>query len=227
MRVVRYPDSEKSDIRSGESVVSSRVSSSVARVESIDGMRCLVRWLDDGKTYNARRSTLQRFYEGVVVTAKTNDFRRLSNQVLGSDRVLELGCSAGESTVRLLKRSDNVIAVDKAEVMLAEARQKAPRAEIHQMDCVADGDAVLKLARRADVVFLDLGGRMAMANAVTVLQSLPPTVRLTVVKSLELDAYTATINSEEVDLDDFCRGARDYFSEHCRKRAMRLHPPDA
>ncbi|MEM7700173.1 MAG: class I SAM-dependent methyltransferase, partial [Verrucomicrobiota bacterium] len=102
----------------------------------------------------------------------------LSNQVLECDNVLELGCSAGEATARLLKRARRVVAVDKAEVMLAEARQKAPDAEILKIDCITEGDVVRDLAASADVVFLDLGGRMAMSNAVTVLQKLPSNVRL-------------------------------------------------
>lgn len=136
-------------------------------------------------------------------------------QVGRDDRVLELGCSAGEATRRLANRAAKVVAVDKAEGMLNEARRRAPIASFVLADCLRDD--VAARAADADVVFLDLGGRHALGNALQVLRKVFKFAkpRLVVVKSVELANFAARFyvpDNDDVDLDEFFRRALDFYA---------------
>lgn len=216
--VVRFPESEIAALKVGEIVVTLKLTAGpcvfeALGVEEYKG-RYRLRWAD-GCAYHARRSAIQRRYGGVAVTARTSAFRQLIAQVGREDRVLELGCSAGEATRRLANRAAAVVAVDKAEQMLNEARRRAPMAIFVLADCLRED--VAARAVDADVVFLDLGGRQALGRALQVLRKVfkfgKP--RLVVVKSVELANFAAANYATEpvdVDLDEFFRRAFDFYA---------------
>lgn len=52
----------------------------------------------------------------------------------GNGPVLELGCGDGRDTEALVAAGFRVIAIDKSEAALAEARARAPSAELHHQD---------------------------------------------------------------------------------------------
>ncbi|KAJ8608237.1 hypothetical protein CTAYLR_009476 [Chrysophaeum taylorii] len=192
MRVVQFPKSEDEPLVAGEVAVSPRVEGRCVVEGPGEGEfagRVRVSW-EDGSVYHARRGSLQRLYDGLVVVARTEAFRALAAQVSREDAVLELGCSAGAATRLLVRRARTVVAVDKSKEMIRAAKDRAPGATFLQMDVLRD-DAWD--ASEADVVFLDLGGVGALDHSATLLKRLlgRRDPRLVVVKSRELAACLA------------------------------------
>ncbi|WIA32469.1 hypothetical protein OEZ86_003289 [Tetradesmus obliquus] len=63
----------------------------------------------------------------ILVTAATEDYRRLArSQVSSSDVVLELGCSYGMATNMLAEHAAAVVGIDNSEEAVAQARKRYP-----------------------------------------------------------------------------------------------------
>lgn len=97
----------------------------------------------------------------LIVCEETPAFRSLArSQVRLSDRVLELGCSFGDTTTILAERSQTVVAVDVGRAVLSRAQERAPRARFELLDAIAHPSRLVALVRAVapTAIFVDLGG---------------------------------------------------------------------
>lgn len=140
-------------------------------ISSLDGdARCLC-VSKCGKTKSVRRTRLTTIYPRlprevtVIATSDTQRFRTLANsQVRQGDKVVELGCSTGETSWRLARAvnmqnsSGAYIGLDNSEEMVSAARSTYPGLQFEQIDGLMEKAHLLALCNDTDVVFIDIGG---------------------------------------------------------------------
>ena len=97
----------------------------------------------------------------MFLVARVSTYRRLARELVGADDlVIELGASEGRCTRVLARRAGRVIAVEKTSAGCAKTRAAVARFDNVALLCqdAFDLKPVLDLTRRADAVFVDIGG---------------------------------------------------------------------
>jgi SAM-dependent methyltransferase len=185
----------------------------------------------------------------ILITPDTSFFRQLAYQTNPNDKLLEIGCSSGETSRLLLTLADSWVGLDTSDEMIAKCREKMEEAtsndknnnnnnnskkcHVAKADALVDPANALKEATTfgdPTVVFLDIGGNRECINVVRmlswVLDTFPSSsCRLIVVKSREL---VQTIRSSATttlrDDDNVILNGNQWFLEHKEKRAFPKHP---
>ena len=167
----------------------------------------------------------------VVVTAETNHFRQMVCQVHDQDRVLEIGCSTGETSKLLIPYAMSWVGFDTSEEMISQCRNhlvETKQCHIVKVDALIDPFKALEEAQKfgpPSVVFLDIGGNresISIFRMVSwILDSLEP--RLLVIKSRELAQSIQTSMSIHQTTGIIENGDR-WFLQRQVKRAIPKHP---
>jgi len=143
----------------------------------------------------------------VRVVSSVRLFRQIAVQEGGGgDRVLEIGCSTGETTRLLAKTGATVLAVDTAEQLCSQVADRLKdhaNVSVHHIDA-RNVPSLVKLMPHPDVVLVDVGGS-AQLNTVSFvvrqcLMAFAP--RLIVVRNTELAALACLIETVEVPLKE-------------------------
>ncbi|CAK4717503.1 hypothetical protein LEN26_005936 [Aphanomyces euteiches] len=155
----------------------------------------------DGSTYHVAPSRLtpqlfrpsgHPFKTGVLVSAKTDHYRRLAKtQILPSDIVLEIGCDLGITVDSIAECVGvaNVVGVDKSHESIQVAKQTYPHCQFVEMDIFHSRDELLALAAKCTKILIDINGNRlleAVLNALALVLDGCPRVELIIVKSVEL-----------------------------------------
>lgn len=141
----------------------------------------------------------------LLLTPDTTPYRNLAwSQLTHLDRVLEIGCSTGECSAILLRRTKNWMGLDTSTQMIANCQQMVGKQfldKVVKSDCLVNPiqtrDTVRNVLGEPTHVFIDIGGNRDWTSVVKVISwtyecFLP---RLVVVKSQELVAeYNVDMN---------------------------------
>jgi len=203
-----------------------------------DGHSTISRRLDPTSRKRVQTSSLNPILNttvpNVIVCPDTQTFRRLANsQVLPGDRVLEIGCSFGETTTRLARavkgelgqEGGKIIAVELTDQLIAAAKVRCSRdsektnVEFVKMDAISEKSKLLSFSSWASVVFIDIGGDRESETVKLLLGFILKWAfhRLVVVKSEEL---ASDLNSaiERLDIsqypDGYLENAPTWFFNH-------------
>ena len=139
--------------------------------------------------------------EVVVVSAK--DRYRHCAKVLptAEDRVLEIGCSTGQTTRTLAAVASRVVAVDRAARFIAQLQERMRGVDNAVIECL-DGrniPALAALMPQPSVIFIDIGGDAQLDNVALqlrlCLRAFVP--RLVVVRSFELATLAGLLGHVE------------------------------
>ena len=140
----------------------------------------------------------------IHLASRASTYRRFARELVRpDDTVIELGASTGKTTTLLAARAARVIAVEHSAQVAAATRDRfAARANV----TIITGDAfdagpVLALTKRADAVFVDIGGSAApwqtMDLARRYLRLFRPS--LLVLRNTKLNSFVASLDSFERD----------------------------
>jgi SAM-dependent methyltransferase len=184
----------------------------------------------------------------ILITPETNFFRHLAYQTNPYDKLLEIGCSTGETSRLLIKFVDSWVGLDTSDEMIATCRAKTgeaindnendtdsddknKRCHVAKADALVDPATALKEATTfgdPTVVFVDIGGNRECINVVRmlawVLDTFPSSCRMIVVKSRELVQSIRSSPITTIIRDDVVLNARRWFLEQNAKRAFPKHP---
>ena len=180
------------------------------RISEIDNGRVLLE-LERGFQKSFDRKRLLPVYESstiaplLLLTPDTIPYRNLAwSQLTNLDRVLEIGCSTGECSAILLRRTKNWMGLDTSSQMISNCQQLVGSQFVDRVvksDCLVTPkqtrDTVLNILGEPTHVFIDIGGNRDWTSVVKVISwtyeyFLP---RLVVVKSRELVAeYNVEVN---------------------------------
>lgn len=187
----------------------------------------IVRYWRDGvlgkpERLSSRSKPIPIFSDALLLTSDTESYRQLAaSQVDSDDKVVEIGCSTGQTSVILARNASHLVALDTGTSMV-EQTQKALGAGNTQLDrrilcarvdALVEQDQTLALARTfgsPSVVFVDIGGNREEYNVRAILKwvrSALPDLRLVVVKSQALYQSTSdTVDKETwwMDLETAC-----------------------
>lgn len=175
----------------------------------------------------------------VFLTPETNHFRRLAAYVASSDRVLEIGCSSGETSKLLWAQNcQSWIGFDTSEEALQmcqtalTVRPAGSTMKYHSLIVNALVDPrkakaeANKFGADPTVVFLDIGGNREIVNVLRMtswaLREFDP--RLVVVKSRELVHTIKTSENKVEDLTGLIENGEQWFQQNRTKRALPKHP---
>eukprot|EP00980_Cylindrotheca_fusiformis_P013040 scaffold3267_cov140-Cylindrotheca_fusiformis.AAC.2 len=177
----------------------------------------------------------------VIVTPETNYFRQMANQVNARDKILEIGCSTGETSKLLIPLCDTWVGLDTSEQMIAQCKASAIASDDSDDDgketChLAVVDALVDPTKAKEestklgdpsVIFIDIGGNRECINVLRmmswVLDVFAP--RLVVVKSREL--FHSIKASSAASIDDgtgLIANGNDWFLQRKQQRALPKHP---
>ncbi|RHY86662.1 hypothetical protein DYB37_009940 [Aphanomyces astaci] len=155
----------------------------------------------DGSAYHANPSRLTpRLFRpnagsaqvGVIVTAKTDHYRRLARtQITSTDIVLEIGCDLGITvdSIADIVGPSNVIGVDKSHDSIQIAKDSYPRCRFVEMDIFHSRDDLIALAADCTKVLIDINGNRLLPAVVEALRLVLEgchKVDLVIVKSVEM-----------------------------------------
>jgi len=131
-------------------------------------------------------------------------YRRLARELVGpDDLVVELGSSEGICTRLLARRARRVIAVEKTPAGCAKTRAAVARFDDVVVLCqdAFDLKPILDLTRRADAVFVDIGGSapawQTMRLAGNYLSMFRP--RVLVMRNTRLTSFVSSLEWAEPD----------------------------
>jgi len=152
----------------------------------------------------------------LLLTPETIPYRNLAwSQLTGDDKVLEIGCSTGECSKIVLRRTKNWFGIDTSSEIIAKCQslvgsEFADRTA--KLDCLVSPiqtrNAIIEKLGEPTHVFIDIGGNRSWASVVKAIawtyQSFQP--QLVVVKSRELVAEckleAGLINKETGKLEE-------------------------
>ncbi|RQM19111.1 hypothetical protein B5M09_011799 [Aphanomyces astaci] len=155
----------------------------------------------DGSMYHANPSRLTpRLFRpnagsaqvGVIVTAKTDHYRRLARtQITSTDIVLEIGCDLGITvdSIADIVGPSNVVGVDKSHDSIQIAKDSYPRCRFVEMDIFHSRDDLIALAADCTKVLIDINGNRLLPAVVEALRLVLEgchKVDLVIVKSVEM-----------------------------------------
>lgn len=109
----------------------------------------------------------------LYVVASVEQYRQLARELpQGEDCVVEIGASTGRTTTILAENASTVVAIEKGEPPVAEARRAAQtlrNVRIRRKDAF-DISGLFSEAPLADMVFIDVGGDAPVENSVALLR---------------------------------------------------------
>lgn len=196
------------------------------RVSKKDQRRLLLPCLGDAMARN------------ILVTSETAHFRQLVGYIMSDDRVLEIGCSSGETSKLIVPRCRSWVGFDTSQEMLQRCERMLLELQpTNQYHCVIVNALVdPQKARKAgyefgnpNVVFMDIGGNRECINVVRMMSWILETYdpRLVVVKSRELvhsiHSSSCKIHEETGSIEN----GHEWFRWNRQKRAMPKHPKKA
>lgn len=174
----------------------------------------------------------------ILVTPETNHFRQLVGYVAPPDKVLEIGCSSGETSKLLIQNCQSWVGFDTSDEMLDICKEmilSAPASATKQrylaiVNALVDPQKARKEASYfgadPNVIFLDIGGNRECINVLRmvswVLEEFDP--RLVVIKSRQL---ALSIQSSSYSIDDtmgLIDNGHEWFRLNREKPAMPKHP---
>lgn len=193
----------------------------------------------------ATLTSLQQQQRRIIITPETNFFRQLAYQTNDTDKILEIGCSTGE-TSRLFFETLNVkswVGLDTSDEMIAKCQEKIDDAfikkkidkknfHVAKADALVDPATAKKEATTygdPTVILIDIGGNRECINVLRMLswvQDLFCCCRFVIIKSRELvssikSSSMTSINQEKGGI--IVNGNR-WFLENKTKRQMPKHP---
>jgi len=117
----------------------------------------------------------------VIVTEDVREYREIAKQCLNQqDVVLEVGCHLGVTADIISKYCREIVAIDVGELFLNKARERFPHL---QFECL-DGNnisAILKLGKKFNKIFVDIGGNRDLSVLLPLLRSLEAGLSPTVI----------------------------------------------
>lgn len=172
----------------------------------------------------------------IVVTPETNYFRILAKQVTNEDRILEIGCSTGETSKLLIPNCLSWVGLDTSEQMIEQCKATVGKDTWDEKRCYATVvDALIdpikaekecSIHGSITVVFIDIGGNRECINVLRMLSWVLEKfvdLRLVVVKSRELTQSIKTTASV-ADGTGIVENGYDWFLKHQKNRALPKHP---
>ncbi|CAJ1952905.1 unnamed protein product [Cylindrotheca closterium] len=174
----------------------------------------------------------------IVVTPETNFFRILAKQVTAEDRVLEIGCSTGETSKLLVPpNSASWVGLDTSEQMMEQCKTTIGKKRWNEDTChVTVVDALVDPIKAKQectihgavtVVFIDIGGNRECIGVLRmlswVLETFDQHLRLIVVKSREL-AQSIQASASVGEGTGLVENGNEWFAKHRKKRAFPKHP---
>ena len=118
----------------------------------------------------------------VIITSETTPFRQLASQVFDTDRVLEIGCSSGETSRILLSRARSWVGFDTSDEMLKLCERylpptpgldgsssSSPSTKAVKIDALVDPTKAKEEANTfgsPNVIFIDIGGNRGMYDCI-------------------------------------------------------------
>lgn len=138
----------------------------------------------------------------LIVVSSVKYYRHLAqSRVTPEDRVLEIGCSTGETTLILSNLCQSLVAIDTAENMVDAAKERVngkSRVDVLHIDG-RDLKSIQKVIPDPTVLFLDIGGALSVDKVTaflrTFLKAFRP--RLIVIRNNELAAITSMVREVE------------------------------
>lgn len=173
----------------------------------------------------------------LVLTPETNHFRHLVAHVQTTDRVLEIGCSSGETSRLLVQYCQSWVGFDTSQEMLSMCSQSLQLSGQNTstriavlLDPLVDPGRARQEARQfgdPNVVFLDIGGNRECVGVLRmvswVLEEFEP--RLVVVKSRELvNSIKSSRNCTICPDTGVVENGYDWIRSNYQKRAIPKHP---
>jgi len=139
---------------------------------------------------------------GVQVVSSIDRYRQLARELpVESDRILEIGCSTGESTRLLAQRAAQVVAVDVSAELVARLQAEMadyPQVQVAQVDG-RNTPQLVALLPDPTLVFVDIGGTAPLDNVALqlrlCLKAFAP--RLIAVRSFELATFAGLLTLVE------------------------------
>jgi SAM-dependent methyltransferase len=178
----------------------------------------------------------QNANQSIIVTPETNFFRQMAiSQISQDDRVLEIGCSTGETSKLFIPICQSWVGVDTSEKMIAQCKQmiqennfESTNTHLEQVDALIDPAKALSVVTHfgePSVIFIDIGGNRECINVLRMLswarERFPNNLRLVVVKSRELtQSMQSLANSETGILDN----GNEWFTSTKHKPKLVKHP---
>lgn len=105
----------------------------------------------------------------IIATRNVGDYRATIDEVVrADDRVLEIGCGWGTTSVLLARRARNVLATDISDTCLDRARHQHPELRFARLDAF-DLRALLQLGEDFTVVYIDVSGLSGFRSTLDVL----------------------------------------------------------
>jgi hypothetical protein len=199
---------------------------------TLDEEKCLI--LNDKEQ---RRRLLPQFSSDptIIVTPETNHFRQMASQVTSSDKLLEIGCSTGETSKLLIPLCDTWVGLDTSEQMIAQCKTTIGDSLDEKTCHFAIVDALIDPAKAEQeckkfgdlsVIFIDIGGNRECINVlrmVSWVQETFQTPRLIIVKSREL--FHSIKSSASIDEGTgLIENGSDWFRQRKQQRALPKHP---
>ena len=175
----------------------------------------------------------------ILVTPETNFFRSLTSQVETTDKILEIGCSTGETARLVIPHCKSYIGFDTSDEMIAQCekniqlvQEKHKKTACHdyhlvKVDALIDPMKAKKEALKfgsPNVIFLDIGGNRERINVLRMISWVLDTFhsRLVIVKSREL---TQSIRSSASVTDTgLIENGNDWFDKRKQQRKLPKHP---
>ena len=141
----------------------------------------------------------------IFLAARVSSYRRLARELVGPrDIVIELGAGEGRCTRILARRAGHVIAVEKTRACCTRTARAVAR---YQNVAVLCQDAfelkpILGLVRRADAVFVDIGGAAPLWQTIRLagnyLSMFRP--RTLVIRNTRLASFVSSLEWTEPDV---------------------------
>ncbi len=174
----------------------------------------------------------------ILLTSETTHFRQLVGYITTDDRVLEVGCSSGETSKLILPNCKSWVGFDTSHEMLQACnnmlvlKQSTKLYHTVIVNALVDPQHATKEASKfgePNVIFLDIGGNRECINVLRmiswILEAFDP--RLVVVKSRELvqsiQSSSCKIDQETGSVDD----GNEWFRWNRQRRGMPKHPKKA
>ena len=174
----------------------------------------------------------------IIITSETIHFRQLVGYIKSNDRVVEIGCSSGETSKLILPHCQSWVGLDTSLEMLnichetiSSMQQSTPYHAV-TVNALVDPQRARKEATRfgePNVVFLDIGGNRESINVLRMIAWILDEfdLRLLVVKSRELVHSITTSDCVIDEVTGLIDKGHEWYQGSHHKRALPKHPKKA
>lgn len=176
----------------------------------------------------------------VLVVASTTHYRQMAaSQVTDQDRVLEMGCSTGETSALVWPTARSWVGLDTGADMVAATQSRMPNnihGACHCVDALGGDPAVAEDCARSlgepTVALVDIGGNRELSGVVRMLEWLWQgfgDLRLVIVKSEQAYKSLRTMLNDHAS-SDVITGANAWFTEQlamAQRQSVPRHPLQA